>query len=96
MSGSSPESRDGVELTNLDQPLFDSAEATKRMLVEYLDGIADRMLPVLQDRLLSVIRVHRGQEAFMQKNVPKYTPEWVPTAVRLGRSVQARGEVRAV
>jgi DNA ligase D-like protein (predicted polymerase) len=28
---------------------------------------------------LSVIRVHRGQEAFMQKNVPKYTPEWVPT-----------------
>jgi DNA ligase D-like protein (predicted polymerase) len=26
-----------------------------------------------------VIRVHRGQEAFMQKNVPKYTPEWVPT-----------------
>jgi bifunctional non-homologous end joining protein LigD len=29
-----------------------------------------------------VIRVHRGQEAFMQKNVPRYTPEWVPT-VRL-------------
>jgi DNA ligase D-like protein (predicted polymerase) len=26
-----------------------------------------------------VIRVHRGQEAFMQKNVPKYTPDWVPT-----------------
>jgi DNA ligase D-like protein (predicted polymerase) len=26
-----------------------------------------------------VIRVHRGQEAFMQKNVPKYTPDWVRT-----------------
>jgi DNA ligase D-like protein (predicted polymerase) len=26
-----------------------------------------------------VIRVLRGQEPFMQKNVPKYTPEWVPT-----------------
>ncbi|MDP1807348.1 MAG: hypothetical protein Q8K72_19380, partial [Acidimicrobiales bacterium] len=22
--------------------------------------------------------VHRGQEAFMQKNLPKYTPSWVP------------------
>jgi DNA ligase D-like protein (predicted polymerase) len=26
-----------------------------------------------------VIRVHRGNDAFMQKNVPKYTPEWIPT-----------------
>ena len=73
------ESREGVTLTNLDQPLFDGAGATKRDLVEYLDAVRDRILPVLEDRPLSVIRVHRGQEAFMQKNVPKYTPEWVRT-----------------
>ena len=73
------ESRDGVPLTNLDQPLFDQAGATKRDLVEYLDGVRDRIIPVLADRPLSVIRVHRGQEAFMQKNVPKYTPEWIRT-----------------
>jgi DNA ligase D-like protein (predicted polymerase) len=73
------ESRDGVPLTNLDQPLFNDAGATKRDLVDYLDGVRDRILPVLQDRPLSVIRVHRGQDAFMQKNVPKYTPDWVPT-----------------
>lgn len=73
------EARYGVALTNLDQPLFEGAEATKRDLVDYLDGVADRMLPVLEDRPLSVIRVHRGQEAFMQKNVPKYTPSWVRT-----------------
>jgi DNA ligase D len=80
MSGKSDgESRDGVPLTNLDQPLFDGADATKRDLVDYLDGVRDRIIPVLQDRPLSVIRVHRGQEAFMQKNVPKYTPDWVPT-----------------
>src|ERR1700694_1115449 len=80
MSGtSSDESRDGVTLTNLDQPLFDGADATKRDLVEYLDGVRDRIIPELKDRPLSVIRVHRGQEAFMQKNVPKYTPPWVPT-----------------
>jgi bifunctional non-homologous end joining protein LigD len=76
---SSGEERAGVELTNLDQSLFDGAEATKRDLVEYLDGVRDRIIPVLKDRPLSVIRVHRGQEAFMQKNVPKYTPSWVPT-----------------
>jgi DNA ligase D-like protein (predicted polymerase) len=34
---------------------------------------------VLEDRPLSVIRVHRGHEAFMQKNVPSYAPEWVRT-----------------
>src|SRR6187397_1550908 len=73
------ESRDGVPLTNLDQPLFDGADATKRELVDYLDAVSDRILPVLRDRPLSVIRVHRGQEAFMQKNVPKYTPDWVQT-----------------
>ena len=67
----------GVELTNLDQPLFEKAGATKRNLVEYLDAVHDRMLPELVDRPLSVIRVHRGQEAFMQKNLPRYTPDWV-------------------
>ena len=73
------ESREGVEFTNLDGPLFDGADATKRDLVDYLDAMSGRLLPVLADRPLSVIRVHRGQEAFMQKNVPRYTPEWVRT-----------------
>ena len=73
------ETRDGVPLTHLDQALFDGADATKRDLVDYLDAVRDRILPALEDRPLSVIRVHRGQEAFMQKNVPKYTPEWVRT-----------------
>lgn len=79
MSAKSDESRDGVSLTNLDQPLFDGADATKRDLVDYLDAVHDRIVPALADRPLSVIRVHRGQEAFMQKNVPKYRPEWVRT-----------------
>jgi DNA ligase D-like protein (predicted polymerase) len=73
------EERDGVALTNLDQPLFGGAGATKRDLVDYLDGVRDRILPVLAQRPLSVIRVHRGQEAFMQKNVPAYAPSWVQT-----------------
>ncbi len=72
-----PESREGVPLTNLDQALFDGPGATKRDLVDYLDGVRERTLPVLEDRPLSVIRVHRGQEAFMQKNLPVW---------RVGRS----------
>jgi DNA ligase D-like protein (predicted polymerase) len=76
---STDEVRDGVPLTNLDQPLFADAGATKRDLVDYLDAVAERMLPGLADRPLSVIRILRGQDAFMQKNVPKYTPDWVST-----------------
>jgi DNA ligase D len=73
------EERDGVGLTNLDQPLFTGADATKRDLIEYLDAGRDRILPGLRDRPLSVIRVRPGQPPFMQKNVPKYTPDWVKT-----------------
>ncbi|GAA2337810.1 ATP-dependent DNA ligase [Dactylosporangium salmoneum] len=76
---SSGEERDGVALTNLDQPIFEGAGATKRDLVDYLDAVRDRIIQALRDRPLSVVRIMRGQDAFMQKNVPKYTPEWVRT-----------------
>jgi bifunctional non-homologous end joining protein LigD len=71
------EERAGVPLSNLDDELFPEAGVTKRDLVDYLDAVRDRILPVLRDRPLSVIRVLRGQDKFMQKNLPKYTPEWV-------------------
>jgi DNA ligase D-like protein (predicted polymerase) len=75
----SAESREGVELTNLDQPLTPDAGATKRDLIDYLDAVADRILPGLAGRPLTVLRVLRGRAPFMQKNVPKYTPDWVRT-----------------
>jgi DNA ligase D-like protein (predicted polymerase) len=58
--------------------LFEGAGATKRDLIDYLDAVGDRFVGVLRDRPLSVIRLLRGQDQFMQKNLPKYTPEWVP------------------
>lgn len=73
------EQRAGVDLTNLDQPLGPDAEATKRDLVDYLDAVSERILPGLADRPLTVLRALRGRAPFMQKNVPKYTPEWVRT-----------------
>jgi DNA primase len=63
------ETRDGIALTNLDQPLFDGADATKRDLVDYLDAVHERILLELRDRPLSVVRIRPGQPAFMQKNV---------------------------
>jgi bifunctional non-homologous end joining protein LigD len=73
------EERAGVRLTNLDQPLFDDAGATKRDLVDYLDALADRLVPVLAGRALSVVRVLRGQAPFMQKNLPAYAPATIAT-----------------
>ena len=73
------EVRDGVALTNLDQPLFDGAGATKRELVDYLEGVQERLVPVLAGRPLSVIRARPGQAPFMQKNVPGSAPPWVQT-----------------
>jgi bifunctional non-homologous end joining protein LigD len=73
------EERTGVRLTNLDQPLFADAGATKRDLVDYLDAVADRFVPVLAGRALSVVRVLRGQAPFMQKNLPAYAPASIPT-----------------
>jgi DNA ligase D-like protein (predicted polymerase) len=78
-SVSTSEQRNGVDLTNLDQDLTPDADATKRDLIDYLDGVAERMLPVLAGRPLTVLRVLRGRAPFMQKNVPKYTPDWVAT-----------------
>ena len=79
MASKPDETRDGVDLTNLDQPLFDGADATKRDLVDYLDAVHERILPELRGRPLSVVRIRPGQPKFMQKNVPKYTPDWVKT-----------------
>jgi len=69
----------GVALSHLDQPVFDGAGATKGDLVAYLDAVHERMLPELRDRALSVVRARLGQKAFMQKNLPKYAPDWIRT-----------------
>ena len=68
-----------MEITHPDEPLFDGSGVTKRDLVDYLAAVADRMVPELRGRPLSVVRVRAGQEPFMQKNLPKYAPDWIRT-----------------
>jgi bifunctional non-homologous end joining protein LigD len=90
--GSGSDERDGVSLTNLDQPLFPGANATKRDLVDYLDAMAGPIIAGLRDRPLSVIRVLRGQDPFMQKNLPKYAPPWIKSVTRWAEA--SRREVK--
>ena len=71
--------RDGIAFTSLDEELFDGAGATKRDLVDYLDAVSDRIVPELAGRPLSVVRVRPGQPPFMQKNLPRYAPDWIRT-----------------
>jgi bifunctional non-homologous end joining protein LigD len=71
--------RDGVALSSLDKPLGDGLGVTKGDLVDYVDAFADRLLPQLAGRPLSVKRVRPGQEPFMQRNVSKGAPDWVRT-----------------
>jgi bifunctional non-homologous end joining protein LigD len=66
-----------VDFTNLDQPLFDGADAVKGDLVDYLRSVRGPVVGALRDRPLSVIRVRPGQAPFMQKNLPKYAPGWI-------------------
>jgi len=90
------ETRDGVNLTNLDATLFEGAGATKRELVDYLDAVRDRIIPVLADRPLSVIRMMRGQDSFMQKNVPKVHARLGGDGHMVGGVVEARRPLRGV
>ncbi|MFV0307796.1 MAG: DNA polymerase domain-containing protein [Desertimonas sp.] len=68
--------RHGVKLSSLDDQLFAGAGLTKRALIDYLDALHGRMVPVLCDRPLSVVRT-TGDTPFMQKNLPRYAPAWI-------------------
>ncbi|TYP82835.1 DNA polymerase domain-containing protein [Blastococcus xanthinilyticus] len=79
MTAVADEERDGGALTSLDSPLGDGLGVTKRALVDHLDAVADRMVPLLAGRPLSMVRVRPGQAPFMQRNVMKGAPGWVRT-----------------
>lgn len=71
-----------VEITHPDKPLWEVPSIRKMDYIHYLREISPYMLPFLQNRLLTVIRYPHGMfgEAFYQKNVPDYAPEFVLTA----------------
>jgi bifunctional non-homologous end joining protein LigD len=70
-----------VEVTRPDKPLWPALGITKRAFVDYLGSVADRMLPWLRDRPLTLIRAPDGVdgERYFQKATPAYAPSWIRT-----------------
>src|SRR6266568_5747685 len=73
-------------LTHLDKELFADGW-TKHDLIEYYANAAPYMLPHLQGRPATLIRLPggAGSEPFFAKTPPPGLPEWVPTVPVLGR-----------
>src|SRR5688500_10789533 len=70
-----------LTLSNSDKVLWPDEGHTKADLVQYYVNVADRILPFLRDRPLSLLRCPDGVtgECFYQKHAPPGVPPWIPT-----------------
>jgi bifunctional non-homologous end joining protein LigD len=67
---------EGVRLTHPDRVLFPGQGITKRELADYYAAVAERMLPHVRGRPLTLVRCPEGQETecFYQRRAAKGTP----------------------
>jgi bifunctional non-homologous end joining protein LigD len=77
--------RDGritVELSHPGKVLFPADGVTKGDLVQYYLAVAGRMLPLIAERPVTMIRYPDGIAAhpILQKNAPDYFPDWITRA----------------
>lgn len=71
-----------ITITSIDKPLWPKIGARKLEYLNYLIKIGPKMLPFIENRLLTVIRFPHGMlssEFFYQKNCPDYAPEFIQT-----------------
>jgi bifunctional non-homologous end joining protein LigD len=68
-----------IDLTNPDRLLYPEQGITKRELALFYEKIADRILPHLAGRPLTLVRCPQGhqKECFYQKHVGENLPDWV-------------------
>ncbi|MCI0381859.1 MAG: non-homologous end-joining DNA ligase [Chlamydiae bacterium] len=68
-----------VEITHPDKILFPKSKITKGEMVDYYKKIAKLMVPLIEDRPISMHRFPHGikEEGFFQKNAPEYLPKWI-------------------
>ena len=73
-----------LKLSNLDKLFWPDEGITKGDLLAYYQAVAPVLVPHLKDRPFTMRRYPDGIDgkAFFQKDVPKGTPDWIPT-VRL-------------
>jgi bifunctional non-homologous end joining protein LigD len=71
-----------MQISNPDKVLFPDDGVTKADLADYYLRMAEAMLPWLRDRPIAMVRCPDGLrgESIMQKNVPRYFPDWIRTA----------------
>jgi bifunctional non-homologous end joining protein LigD len=70
-----------IEVTRPDKLLWPALGISKQTFVDYLGSVADRMLPWLRDRPLTLIRAPDGVDGqrYFQKATPAYAPAWIRT-----------------
>jgi bifunctional non-homologous end joining protein LigD len=71
-----------LRLSNLNKVYWPGEGITKGDLLAYYWNVADRILPHLRDRPLTMKRMPDGLagEPFYEKQVPAHAPDWLPTA----------------
>ena len=69
-----------VRVTNLDKVLYPATGTTKADVLQYYLAVAPLILPELRDRPVTRKRWPDGveQKPFIEKNLPRGTPDWVP------------------
>jgi bifunctional non-homologous end joining protein LigD len=84
-----------VELTHGDRVWFADDGITKGDVFRYYEAVADRLIPFLRDRPMTLERlpggIGPGQPHFWQKHTPEHYPSWIPRVdfpSERGRSVQ--------
>jgi bifunctional non-homologous end joining protein LigD len=70
-----------LRLTNLDKVLYPEAGFTKGQVIDYYSRVAPALLPHLQGRPLTMVRLPDGVEGerFFEKRCPGHRPKWVET-----------------
>ena len=89
-----------VEISRPDKVLWPEPGITKQEYADYLDAVADLMLPWVRERPLTLVRAPDGVEGqrYFQKDTPSYAPDWIRTvtipAPSAKRDVALRGVQR--
>ena len=70
-----------VEISRPDKVLWPDPGITKQEYADYLDAVADLMLPWVRERPLTLVRAPDGVEGqrYFQKDTPSYAPDWIRT-----------------
>lgn len=71
-----------VVFTHVEKVMFPETGVTKGEVIEYYLKVADKLIPHLRDRPITLERmpdgVGEGKPRFWQKNTPDYYPDWIP------------------